>query len=154
MRIYYLLVPVVVIGTALFGSYLTSLGLGEWYGSLNLPSFAPPGGLIGTVWSTIYLLVAICAFIFYARVKDKKQKDRVTAFFLVNAFLNVFWSFLFFANQLIGFAILDSILLGFSVLILIYLIYPVSKLAAGLLLPYVVWVGFATYLNYLIWTLN
>src|SRR3989344_3998294 len=153
MRIYYLLVPVVVIGTALLGSYLTSLGLGDWYGSLNLPSFAPPGGFIGTVWSTIYLLTAICAFIFYARVKEKKQKDRITAFFLVNAFLNVFWSFLFFTNQLIGFAILDSILLWFSVLILIYLIYPVSKLAAGLLLPYIVWVGFATYLNYLIWTL-
>lgn len=154
MRIYYLLVPVVVIGTALVGSYFTTLGLGEWYGSLSLPSFAPRGSFIGIVWSTIYLLTAICAFIFYSRVKEEKLKGLVTTLFFINAFLNAFWSFLFFANQLIGLAILDSILLGLSVLALIYLIYPVSKLAAWLLVPYIAWVSFATYINYLIWTLN
>ena len=154
MGMKYLVIPFVVIGTSLIGGYFTSLGLGDWYSSLNVPPFTPPGSLIGAVWSTIYLSCTISAFILYGRVKEVKRKQWVTILFLTNAFLNAFWSYLFFASHLIGFAILDSILLGISVIALIYLIYPVSKLAAGLLIPYIGWVCFATYLNYLIWILN
>lgn len=150
----YLIIVGVVIAVSLVGSYLTSLGLGEWYQSLNLPDFTPPGGFIGAVWTTIYILTTIAAFLFYRRAQSGLQRRWVTIMFLVNAFLNVLWSYLFFVEHLIGLSIFGAALLGVSVIVLIFLIYPVSRLGSILLIPYASWVGFATYLNYLIYTLN
>jgi len=150
----YLLIIAVVLGTSLLGSYFTSLGLGEWYSSLNLPDFTPPGSFIGAVWTTIYILTAIAAILFYRKAKRGPQWKWVTVMFLVNASLNVFWSYLFFTEHLMGVAILKAAALGISVLVLMYLIYPVTRTGALLLAPYAGWVFFATYLNYLIWSLN
>lgn len=151
---HYFIIPVVVIIVSLVGNYFTSLGLGGWYDSLILPELTPPGGFIGLAWSVIYLLSTISALIFYAKARDAIQKRLVTVLFLGNALLNVLWSYLFFVNRLIGWAVWDSLLLGLSVAGLIYFVYPTSKTAALLLLPYFGWVSFATYLNYLTWILN
>jgi len=150
----YLIIGAVVITVSLLGGYFTSLGLGEWYNSLNLPEFTPPGSLIGSIWTIIYILTAIAALLFYSKAQRGSQWKWVTVMFLVNASLNVFWSYLFFTEHLIGVAVLKAAALGLSVLALIYLIYPVSRIGAILLIPYASWVFFATYLNYLIWTLN
>jgi len=74
--------------------------------------------------------------------------------FIINAFINVFWSYLFFVLHMTGYAAIDSMALALSVLSLIIFIYPISMLAAVLLVPYFVWVLIATYLNYSIWKLN
>ncbi|MDP3953721.1 MAG: TspO/MBR family protein [bacterium] len=150
----YLVIVLGVAAVSLLGSYFTSLGLMGWYDSLILPEFTPPGSFIGAVWTAIYILTAIAAALFYRKAKRGPQWRWVTIAFVANASLNVFWSYLFFAEHLIGLAILKAAALGVTVLILMYLIYPVSRLAALLLAPYAGWAFFATYLNYLIWTLN
>lgn len=150
----YLVVVVSIFLTSVVGSYLTSLGLGEWYGSLNLPDITPQGGFIGAVWTTIYILTAISAIIFYSRVESSSQKRWVSLLLGANLLINVFWSYIFFTANLIGLAIWIAAILGTSVVGLIFLMWPVSKTSAVLLVPYASWSFFATYLNYLIWSLN
>jgi len=153
MKPNYLIIPLLTFITAFIGSNITSKGM-NWYKTINLPSFAPPGSIIGTIWTIIFILTALSAIIFWNHCYGKRNYRLVVLLFLVNALLNIAWSYIFFGLNLIGLAIFEAGLLGLSVLILIILIYPYSILAAGLLSPYFIWVSFATYLNYTIWTLN
>ena len=146
----YLAIVFIAIFTSSLGSYFTNIGLESWYYSLNFPEITPPGGFIGIMWTLIYTLTAISAVLFYRNHKDKK----VTIAFLVNVFLNISWSYVFFTAQLIGLAALWAGVLGLSVLALIYLMWNKFRISSYLLFPYLLWVSFATYLNYLIYSLN
>ncbi len=165
MRLNYIIIPLITLGVSWFGSRLTSSGM-DWYQTINLPAWTPSGSVIGLAWTIIFILGTISALI----VWNKKDKDGIAsspsalgndtgkkwiiALFLINAGLNLAWSWLFFNQHLIGPAVWEAGLLGLSVVILIILIWPFSKLAAWLLVPYGGWVTFATYLTYLIWNLN
>jgi tryptophan-rich sensory protein len=89
----------------------------------------------------------------YNAVKPE-HKAMLGGMFLINAALNIIWSVLFFGGQMLGIALLETIILGASVAILMWKILPTSLVAGLLLAPYFVWVTFAAYLNYVIWTLN
>lgn len=153
MKLNYIIIPLITILVAVVGGYLTS-GSMVWYRTLKLPSIAPAGWFIGLVWNVIFILTTISAFIVWNKMPRNDLFWIVIGLFVVNALLNVFWSFLFFNQHLINAAMVEASLLGLSVIGLIVLIWPFSRLAAGLLVPYAVWVCFATFLNYLIWTLN
>jgi tryptophan-rich sensory protein len=127
------------------------VGLKEWYPSLTLPSFTPPGGTIGMVWTILYILATIACLIVFNTFKDKSFLIKL---FILNAFLNVSWSLLFFTFNLTWEAFLWAILLGVSVLTIILFSYKESKLVAFLMLPYLLWVSFASYLNFTIYMLN
>ncbi len=153
MKLNYITIPLIVILVSLTGSYFTSLGM-SWYDTLTLPSFTPPGYFIGAVWTVIFILTAISALIFWNKREEFKRKKLIIVFFLINAFLNIFWSFLFFTSHLIGLALIEAVLLEISVISLMILLYPKSKTASALLIPYSAWTLFAIYLNYLIFSLN
>lgn len=138
---------------AWLGGMITSAGM-DWYETINLPDFTPSGYVIGTVWTIIFILAAISALIVWNRFPRGRRFNWIIGVFLVNAFLNVFWSYLFFGEHLLGLAIWEAGILAFSVALLIVVLRPFSRLAAILLYPYLFWVVFATYLTYTVWTLN
>lgn len=153
MRLNYIIIPLVTILTSGVGSWITNNGM-KWYKSINLPTWTPPGSVIGTVWTVLFILATISALIVWNTAKHNNYFWWIIGLFLVNAVLNVGWSFLFFGQHLIGPAIFEAGLLGLSVVGLVILIWPLSRLAASLLIPYAAWVSFATYLTYSIWSLN
>jgi tryptophan-rich sensory protein len=155
MRISYIIIPLITIAVSLIGSSFTSGGIeGGWYESISKPSWTPPGSVIGTVWTIIFILTTISALILWKNAPRDTRFYILISVFLANAFLNVFWSYLFFSQHLIGYAVFEAALLGLSVIVLIVLAWPISRLAAYLLVPYAAWVSFAIYLTYSVWKLN
>jgi tryptophan-rich sensory protein len=150
----YIFIPLVTVVVSVIGSRFTASGMDGWYMSLDLPAIAPPGVFIGIAWTVIFILTTIAALLVWRHHEPSGRFYAIWSLFLINAGLNVFWSFLFFNQQLIGPAVVEAAVLGLSVVGLIVLIWPVSRLAATLLIPYAGWVTFATYLNYLIWQMN
>ncbi len=150
MLLGYFLIPLTTVITALVGATFTSYGM-TWYLGLNIPSWTPPGKFIGIAWTVIYVLTTISALIVWSK---QKKIMLLLCLFLLNAFLNVTWTFLFFQHNLLGSSTLESILLLGSVFLLIIMIWPVSKTASIILVPYFIWVSIATYLSFLIFRLN
>ncbi len=148
----HVVIPLITIISISVGSWITSAGM-NWYKTLNVPTFNPTGGFIGTVWTVLFVLATISALIAWNKAW-RKRKSIIGVAFILNILLNVGWSFLFFGLHLIGPAMYEAAVLGVSVLALIILIWPVSKFASWLLVPYLAWVSFATYLTYSIWLLN
>ena len=153
MKLNYFLIPLITIITSIGGNLATSKGM-DWYKTLNLPRFTPPGSTIGLVWTVIFILTTISALIFWNQVPRGQKFYLITFLFLTNAFLNFFWSLLFFGLQQIGIAILEMVILEATVVSLIILLWPLSRLASLLLVTYGVWVIFATFLAISVWRLN
>lgn len=149
----YILIPLVVVVVALLGNWFTGGGM-EWYETLSLPSFTPPGYAIGIVWTAIFILGAVSALLFWNKAGRAKYFYGVASLFILNAVLNALWSYLFFVRHLLGLAVVEMGLLNLTTLLLMVLIKKRSKAAAWLLLPYFLWVSFATYLAYQVWMLN
>ncbi|MFA5358433.1 MAG: TspO/MBR family protein [Patescibacteria group bacterium] len=152
MKPNYLIIPLFTIIVAWAGSAVTSNGM-SWYKTINLPSWTPPGSVIGAVWTAIFLLATIAAIL----VWNGHHGSRVWlifSIFVINAILNIFWSYLFFGQHFLAAAIWEAGVLGLSVVALIVLIWPLTKAASILLMPYAGWVAFATYLTYKVWLLN
>src|SRR3989338_7998790 len=91
----YFVAPFAILFVSLTGGSITQSGM-VWYKSLNLPSFTPPGFVIGAVWTAIYVLTASSFLILWNSKKIKKEKQTILILFVLNIFLNVAWSFLFF----------------------------------------------------------
>ena len=111
---------------------------------MNLPSWTPPGSIIGLAWTTIFILTALSAMIVWNTAPRDSRLWWIVLLFLLNGVLNVFWSYLFFNQHLVGTALWEMLLLNASTVALIVLIWPINRLAASLLFPYVGWVTFAT----------
>jgi translocator protein len=153
MKLNYFIIPLVAIIVAICGSVITTSGM-QWYANIKLPSWTPPGFIIGLVWTFLYVLATFSALIIWNRRRCDYRWLWTMIIFAINAVLNIFWSYLFFYKNVFYISIWEAGILGLSVLILIVLIWPRSKLSASLLVPYFLWVSFATYLNYSIWLLN
>jgi translocator protein len=148
----HLVIPCITILVAIVGSWVTQGGM-EWYkGELVQPSLTPPNWAFPIAWNTIFVLTTISALIVWN--KKGSYKPLIFALFGLNAFLNVLWSILFFGDHLIFPAFVEMIILELTLVLLIPLIWKTSKAASLMLLPYLLWVGFATYLTYLINVLN
>lgn len=153
MKLNYLVIPLTTLGVAWLGSWLTNSGL-DWYRTIKLPAWTPPGSVIGFAWTVIFILGAISALIVWNKVPHQGRFWWIIVVLLINAGLNIGWSFLFFNQHLIGPAVWEAGLLGLSVLVLIIFIRPLSGWSSILLMPYLAWVIFATYLVYSVWLLN
>ena len=154
LKLNYFIIPLIVIGVSVVGSVFTSQSVNGWYQTLNLPSWTPPGSIIGAVWTVLFILIAISALIFWNRAKRNRIFGVIVGVFLLNAVLNVLWSYLFFGKHLMMWGFVEIIFLEFSIIALIVMIWPFSRIASVLLWPYAGWVALAGYLNYLIWILN
>lgn len=153
LKLNYIIIPLIAIFVSVFGGQLVNSGM-NWYKTIKLPSLAPAGSIIGLVWTIIFILCTIAGLIIWNKFSRGSHFNLIIAFFLINAFFNVFWNFLFFANQWLLAGIIEMIILEFTTLILIFLIWPQSKFVASLLIPYALWVPFATYLATQIYLLN
>ena len=149
----YIIIPLLVLAVSVLGSLAVTPNL-DWYSTLTLPNIAPGGQVIGIVWTILYTLIAISLLYFWNKGERDSISPAILGIFIVNGFLNTFWSYVFFSWQEIGWAILVSVAMALTTYTLIYLIYPRHKFSAALLVPYALWVTFATYLNFLIWNFN
>ena len=154
MKPHYLIIPLVTVLVAVIGSRFTSVGLAEWYGTIKLPSWTPPGGVIGAVWTTIFILSTASALIIWNTPSAKAKLPVFAAVFLANAALNVLWSWIFFVQHRLVVAGWEAVLLGLTCVALVVLAWPVSRLAAALLMPYAAWVAFASYVTFTVARLN
>lgn len=163
MKLNYFLIPFVTASFAAVAGALASAGLPcidvctSWYETLTLPPWTPPGYVFSIVWTTIWALTTLSLIIVWNNESLRLETSRfhkIILFFVLNGVLYVSWTLVFFVLHLIGDSIWTAGLLAADVVILIFLIYRFSRLAAALLLPYVVWATFATYLTYAVWKLN
>jgi len=136
------------------GSMFTSAGVRTWYPWIAKPSFTPSGIVIGIVWTVIYILTAISLVLFLRTVPVDKLFWPVIGLYVLNGVLNAAWSYLFFSRHALGLAVVDSALIGVTVALIMAAVWPSSRVASLLLLPYLTWVSFATFLAYRIYRMN
>jgi translocator protein len=153
LRLNYVIIPLFVFLFAFIGSLVTRQGM-DWYEGLILPSFTPSGAIISSAWSIIFVLTAISVLIYWSRAYRNLRFVIVISIFIINAILNVLWSYLFFGLHFVGASILEMIFLEATIITLIVLIRRTSRIASILLYPYAIWVIFATFLAYNILLLN
>lgn len=139
---------------ALSGWLFTETGKGSWYQSIQKPAWNPPGWLFGPVWTTLYILMGIAFYLVWKSPEGTPGKARAMMFWLAQLALNFFWTFIFFGQQEIGWALVEIVCLWLAILITILLFDKFTRVGAWLLVPYISWVSFATLLNWAIWNLN
>lgn len=138
----------------LIGSLFTISAIPLWYASLVKPSLNPPAWIFGPVWTLLYFFMGVSAFLIWQNGYAQKRIKSALGVFAVQLILNALWSVLFFGLHNPGMAFVEIIILWVSILATIIIFQGISKPAALLLMPYILWVSFATYLNYSIWILN
>ncbi|MBI2024641.1 MAG: tryptophan-rich sensory protein [Candidatus Harrisonbacteria bacterium] len=136
------------------GSLFTAPAIPGWYAGLAKSELTPPGWIFGPVWTALYALMGVAAFLIWKRGLRRKEIKTALIIFDAQLVLNVVWSIIFFGLQSPGWALVDIALLWLAIVWTIAVFYKISKPAAYLLLPYFLWVSFASYLNYSIWQLN
>ncbi len=125
-----------------------------WFSALNKPSWNPPAYIFGPVWILLYLLMGISLWLIWKNRTSNYLKTQALFFFGVQLFFNFWWSILFFRFNSPAWAFVDIILMVFAIAITILKIANISRMASWLLVPYLLWVCFASVLNYSIWSLN
>jgi tryptophan-rich sensory protein len=132
------------------GSLATNPEIPTWYAKLKKPSWTPPNWLFGPVWSVLYAAMAVAGWMVW-----KREGWRVAlTFFAAQLALNLAWSFVFFKFHNTGLAFAEIVLLWAAILATAISFAPVSKVAAALFAPYLIWVTYAAALNFSIWRLN
>ncbi|MFW5885185.1 MAG: TspO/MBR family protein [Patescibacteria group bacterium] len=149
---------VISIGVSLsagfIGSFFTASAIENWYSFLEKPLLNPPNWIFAPVWTLLYILMGVAAFLVWKKSGQKAGIGKALVFFGVQLVFNSAWSIIFFGLQNPFWALLEILVLWILILFTIILFYRVSKSAAFLLIPYILWVSFAIYLNYSIWVLN
>jgi len=128
--------------------------LGTWYYALRKPAWQPPDWLFGPAWTLIFALAALAGVLYWREEYQREARLRILAAFALNAFLNTLWSLLFFRLKRPDLALDEVGFLWLSIALLILLLRRRSATAAWLLVPYLLWVSFAAYLNWTIVQLN
>lgn len=146
-----LLIPL-TIGT--IGGLLTMESVKNWYTTINKPAFNPPNGIFAPVWTSLYVLMGISSYLVWQKRKIIIGYLWAVRIYLLQLILNLTWSFLFFYQHQIGFALIEIIILLISIIINAFIFYRINRTAGLLFLPYILWVSFASYLTYSIFILN
>lgn len=130
-----------------------SVNASIFYAQLVQPSWAPPAWLFGPVWSALYLTMGIATWLVW-RTAEFSQTRNALLLFLIQLILNALWSWVFFMWHEGALAFVNIVVLWFLIVATIIAFFRIQKLAGWLLVPYLVWVSFATALNFAIWQLN
>ena len=135
------------------GAAFTIPNIPKWYDALSKPVIAPPGSLIGEVWLVLYALMGIAFYLVWMK-ESKKEARSAMDFFGLQLILNVLWSFLFFCLKSPLAGLFGIAALWLAIAYTMARFWRVSRAATYLLVPYILWVTFAGYLNFLIWRMN
>jgi tryptophan-rich sensory protein len=138
----------------LVGALFTARSVGSWYPALAKPWFTPPSWVFGPAWTLLYLLMGIALFLVWQSSDRSRTRSAAIVFFFIQLALNAAWSFLFFGLQNPPLAFFEITLLWILIAATMVLFWRVSRPAGYLFIPYLLWVSFATLLNYSIWRLN
>lgn len=146
-----------IIGCELVGiisSFFTISAIPTWYSTLNKPLFAPPNWIFGPTWTLLYFLMGISFYFIWRQDWKKKKIKTAGIFFLMQLGLNFLWSPVFFGLRSPLLGLINIVVIWILIIITMHKFYPLSKLAFYLLVPYLLWVSFATVLNAAIVILN
>lgn len=136
------------------GSAFTAPAIPEWYAALNKPSFSPPNWIFAPVWTLLYILMGLAAALVWKKGLQNPEVRTALVAFLVQLILNMLWSALFFGMHSPLYGLIDILFLWIMILVTIGRFSKVSTPAALLLIPYLLWVTFASGLNLGIFLLN
>jgi benzodiazapine receptor len=136
------------------GSLFTRLSVLTWYQMLDKPPFNPPNWVFMPVWTLLYLLMGVSLFLVWREKMSYKVVRIGLGLFFVQLLLNLLWTILFFGMRSTLAGLVDIVVLWIFILLTMLAFYGVSRTAGLLLLPYFLWVGFATVLNFSLWKLN
>ncbi|WP_348812959.1 TspO/MBR family protein [Flavobacterium maritimum] len=150
-----LTVVVTCLAIGYFSGIVTRSSITTWYPTLIKPSFNPPNWIFAPVWSMLYVMMGVAAGLVWSKIEsDKEAVKKALVVFAIQLALNALWSYLFFGLH-------NPLLAGLEIIILWLMIYEtyiqfakINKIAGYLLIPYLLWVSFATVLNGSIWWLN
>lgn len=132
---------------------MASIDAASFYMGLSRPAWAPPPTVFGPVWTALYLMMAVAAWLVW-RDGGFARRRGALALYLLQLVSNALWSVLFFRDHLGGVAFADILVLWVLVVATIVLFWRAHRLAAALLVPYLLWISFAAKLNYSVWQLN
>ena len=143
-----------ILGAAVLGNVATLPNIPTWYAGLAKPSFTPPNGVFGPVWTLLYALMAYAVWRILSRPAGTPGRGAALGAFFVQLALNAAWSWAFFGlrSPLAGLLVILPLLI--MILVTLWRFRPLDRLAAALLAPSTAWVAFATVLNIGIWRLN
>ena len=136
------------------GSYFTTPAIPTWFATLQKPSFAPPNWVFAPVWTSLYILMGISLFLVWQKGREDKTVKAAIYLFAGQLVLNALWSFVFFGLRSPLLGLIEIIILWIAILATILSFMKISRTAAYLLIPYILWVSFASIVNFSIWSLN
>lgn len=136
------------------GGWATAQSVKTWYPTLNKPSFNPPNWLFAPVWTSLYIIIGIAAYLIWIKRDRIAHFPRTIALYFIQLILNLCWSFIFFYLHEIGFALFEILILLIIIIINAVVFYKIDKWAGLLFIPYILWVSFASFLTYNIFILN
>jgi len=148
--IYDIIKLIIIIIMILTTSFLSMSKIDSWYINLNKSPLTPPGYVFSIVWIILYIMISISVWIILTLQKNENQFTLPIILFIIQLILNFLWSPLFFKYHLIYESLFLLFVIWILVLIIIYLFYSISKIASILLIPYIIWLSFALYLNFYI----
>lgn len=138
----------------IIGSVFTVPSISAWYINLTKPEFAPPNWVFAPVWTILFALMGISFFLIWRQDVNRKDVKIALGIFAGQLVLNILWSIIFFGLRNPFGAFIEIVFLWLAIIATILSFVKISKFAAWLLLPYLLWVSFAAYLNFSIWNLN
>lgn len=154
-ELFHLILSIVICQMAgIIGSIITASSMASWYPALVKPSFTPPGSYIGLIWIVLFTLMGVSLFQIWRETPGNPAAKIALYFFAAQLIVNVLWNVAFFGMRSLASGFIVIIVLWILILITIVKFWPINKTAALLLIPYIVWVSVAAYLNYLLWILN
>jgi len=147
------LLLVICLGAGGLGSIATTPEIDGWFRTIEKPTWNPPDWIFGPVWTTLYVMMAIAAWLVWKPAGWRAAKIPLTLF-AVQLALNIAWSWIFFRYHQLGWAAVEIVVLWLAIAATTVAFCQRSKIAAWLLMPYLAWVTFAAVLNFTIWRLN
>lgn len=138
---------------AAIGSLFTFSSIPTWYAGLHRSILTPPNWVFGPVWTLLYILMAVAAFLVWRKI-EKPEARQGLIFWGEQLVLNAVWSIIFFGQHQIILGFVTIVILWLIILINIIWFFRVSRAAGWLMIPYVLWVSFASILNYSVWLVN
>ncbi|QDT37651.1 TspO/MBR family protein [Stratiformator vulcanicus] len=141
------------LGAGSLGAIATTPEIAGWYQTLEKPSWNPPNSVFGPVWTTLFVMMAVAAWLVWKPKGFRSAAIQLTLF-AIQLLLNVAWSWIFFGMHQPGWAFIEIIVLWATILATAVTFFGRSMMAGWLMMPYLAWVSFAAVLNFTIWQLN
>jgi tryptophan-rich sensory protein len=145
---------VICLAAGVIGWVFTAGSIPTWYAGLQKPSYSPPNWVFAPVWTALYILMGISAYLVWTKGWGKKEVRSALSVFGAQLLLNTAWSIIFFGLKDPYYAFIEIVFLWAAIVLTIWKFNGISRNAALLLVPYILWVSFAALLNYSVWRMN